>query len=260
MSERDLENFLSRHQLCIPESDQSFIPVLLSDSKGNRLKISPDCADIPIEFLCQSGATTRECFTLLQDRLPDIIKKHQKPAFVYIWTGTCDITRKGKKGQIEVRSPDSDDLVERVASTFQEIVRFVLQKGGRVKFIGVPTYSVTRYNQYKSGKTLSFQSQDAEVSRQVSILNQQICQINEQLGVSTLKFNADLVKSHKKKNTINFNLLADGLHPSVLLSRKWLRKLQIDICRTCYTSNTDCISVDPQELLEFNIKENHGQN
>ena len=249
MSERDLENFLARHPLTIPTREQTYTPLLLSDSKGKRLKHLSANSDLPILYVCQGGATTQDCLTLLEE----FISRHPKPVFVYVWTGTCDITRKSDRGKIQVRAFD-DRHVERIVQTYTSITECVLRHNGRVKFIGIPSYSVSRYNQYRSGVLVkSEEKQDKEVCRQIGCLNQHICSINERLGVNTLKFNADLLKSHKGRKTINFNLLSDGIHQGELLGRKWLRKLQLDIVKTCFRSESDVISIDPQELLEFEI-------
>lgn len=258
MSERDLENFLVRRPLQFPSREQSFLPVLLSDSKGKRLQGLPDNAKLPIQYLCQSGATTSDCYKLLQNSLPHLEVKHGKPVFVYVWTGTCDITKRVSGGKIQVRSYQNTQ-VDRIVQIYSQIVQLVLKRGGRVKFIGIPSYSVTKYNQYKSGTLSTSEDQDQEVLRQVSLLNQHICRLNDSLGVVTLKFNADLVKSHKNKNTINFNLLLDGLHQTELLGKKWLRKLQLDTTKTCYYTDVDSVSIDPQELLGFELNESNNE-
>ncbi len=64
------------------------------------------------------------------------------------------------------------------------------------------------------------------------------------------------MKSRTKRNTINFRFLTDGLHPDILLARKWLRRIQLDIVREAFASNEDEIFVDPQELEAFNLVEN----
>ncbi|MES9883913.1 MAG: hypothetical protein ABW185_23940 [Sedimenticola sp.] len=222
-------------------------------------QLSDNLQNFPLEYLYRKGATTSECYELLRSELPKIEQKHKKPAIVYVWTGTCDITRRStsnNRGTIVVRSP-GDRTINSVIEIYREIISFVLQRGGRVKFIGVPTYSVTLYNKHRDPRGASEEKKaDEEVNRQIQSLNTNILELNSELGRNTLKFNADLVKSRTKRNTINFRFLTDGLHPDILLARKWLRRIQLDIVREAFASNEDEIFVDPQELEAFNLVEN----
>lgn len=255
MSERDLENFLTRHPVTLPERDSKYVAVLLSDSKGKRLKYCDEnIVDFPLEYLCTSGSTTLDCKRHLESKLPEIEAKYKKPAFVYVWTGTCDITKRSKGGAIEIRQ-SGEEIPCKVVEAYNQIKDYVLKRSGRIKFIGVPVYSVSIYNRNRAKHTSDNWEADREVSLQVAHLNNSISTLNNGLGRSTLKFNADVIKCHKKKNTTNFKLLSDGLHPGQLLTKKWLRKLQIDIVKNCFTSNQDIICLDPQELLEFELQE-----
>ncbi len=185
MSTRDLENFLSRHRVIVPERESNYICVLLSDSKAERLhRLSDNLDNFPIEYLYRKGATTSECLELLQSKLPEIEEKYQKPALVYVWTGTCDITRKSKsnRGKVVVRS-SGDKTINSVIQKYREILTFVLKRGGRVKFVGVPTYSVTLYNRHRNPRnTYSEAEADIEVDRQVRLLNSKIEELNKEIG------------------------------------------------------------------------------
>ncbi|MES9881976.1 MAG: hypothetical protein ABW185_13950 [Sedimenticola sp.] len=222
--------------------------------------MSDNLDNFPIEYLYRKGATTSECLELLQSKLPEIEEKYQKPALVYVWTGTCDITRKSKsnRGKVVVRS-SGDKTINSVIQKYREILTFVLKRGGRVKFVGVPTYSVTLYNRHRNPRNTSSEAEaDIEVDRQVRLLNSKIEELNKEIGRNTLKLNADLIKSRNHRNTVSFHLLEDGLHPGVTLARKWLRRIQLDIVREAFTStsNEDQIVIDPQEIAAFDITEN----
>ena len=63
----------------------------------------------------------------------------------------------------------------------------------------------------------------------------------------------------RNKQYINYSLLEDGLHPGYLLSKKWLRKLQLDMIKETYQHSDTVSAVDPQELLAFQL-ENSKEN
>lgn len=153
--------------------------------------------------------------------------------------------------------------------TCQKIIReylsardYILQQNCKIKFIGVPVYSISTYNDVKGHLCpAEYLEADEEVIRQVNFLNRELESLNTELGCSTLKFNADL-RDCRKKNKLryHFDLLSDGLHPDELLSRKWLRKLEVDIVKECYKdSDIVDICVDPQELLAFTQQEKNGR-
>ena len=93
----------------------------------------------------------------------------------------------------------------------------------------------------------------------MDLLNQEIESLNQSIGVYTLKFNADLRDARHHIKDYYFELLEDGLHPDTLLSQKWLRRLQIDVVKECFTVAAEDILdiyVNPSELFEFEQTEN----
>lgn len=263
MSEADLHKFLSRNPLSLPNKNNIFVPVLLSDSKAARLAELPQ--ELSIEFLYKRGASTSDCFKLLQRKFCELQSRYNKPLFVYVWCGTCDITKKTAGRYIDIS--DCSNFPSGLLHLFGQIKTFVLTRGGRIKFIGVPCYSVSLYNLHKGHPAPnSFTASDIEVVNRVAAINRGIAVLNNALGKTTLKFNADLVKSRAKKgkprNSYNFSLLSDGLHPGQLLSRKWLRKLSLDIIKECYPSEhpANTIAIDQQEYLAFAEQETHIDN
>ena len=254
MRERELEKFLERNKLEFPPgTEKKYISVLLSDSKGSRLQ-QIDNKEVDIEYLCFPGATTAYAFEQLKLKLFPIIAKHKKPAVIYVWLGTCDITRKSGR-KIEIRRFNSE--CEYIIEQYKNIRDFLVKEGCRVKFVGLPVYSVSKYNQFRSGSRTEYKAEDIEVIRQINILNEAIVELNSELSRNTLKFNCDLVVSRRgRRVTYNYSLLSDGLHPGYLLSQKWLRKLQLDIVRETFEhEDTTELSVDPQEYLEFQLKQ-----
>ena len=155
MSIKDIENYLQRHSVCAPERDSDCICVLLSDSKASRLEqLADNLSNFSLVYLYKKGASTVECYNLLCSNLPKIEAKYSKRSLVYVWTGTCDITCKGRSGCIRVRSK-TDRIVDSVIEYYWKIINFVLAREGKVKFIGVPTYSLSIYNSYRGARISS---------------------------------------------------------------------------------------------------------
>ena len=119
----------------------------------------------------------------------------------------------------------------------------------------MPTYSLTVNNRNKRAEySEDLHAESVQVNKQVCRLNSEFEELNRPLGFNTLKFDADLVKSRPGSSKISYNLLHDGLHPGLLLSKKWLQKLQIDIVKVTYCHfSTDSVPlIDKQEEISFN--------
>lgn len=88
---------------------------------------------------------------------------------------------------------------------------------------------------------------------EINGLNQRIYDLNQSLGRNTLQFHLDIVKVRGRgRQSFNYNLLKDGIHPDSQLSEKWLRRLELDIVNECWSDATPdvlTLNVDPQELL-----------
>ena len=96
-------------------------PILISDSKGNRLREHAHIIEdtgYSLEFVCKGGARFLDQYFWLVKNLGKRVATHQH-VFSYIWLGTCDLTckkktvhfneqnRKVRKSFIELRH-DSD--------------------------------------------------------------------------------------------------------------------------------------------------------
>lgn len=256
-SEKDLLNYLERHPLVTPTEASQAVAVLVSDSKAARLEAVRKDSSTPLIFLYKKGARTKQLVELLRSELPKILSQHQKTAIVYFWSGTCDITRKNKK-YIEVRKTGSK-VPDSIYEQFIRARDFVLSLNCRIKFIGLPIYLVSLYNDIRGHPyPVEFLDQDEEVEEQVNKVNDHIVALNQELSRHTLKFNADLRDNRHKNKKYFFELLEDGLHPGELLSTKWLRRLELDIVSECYAT-ADTIVIDQQEYLAFE-KEEGGKN
>ena len=145
------------------------------------------------QLLCKRGGSSKELVELLEHKLPVLLQEYKTPFTVYFLGGTCDITKKQGKF-IDIRGR-SRDIIPAVIRNLHRAKNFVLSHNYRVKFIGVPIYLVSVYNDVKGHlNTTVFLNSDKEVEFQVDVLNKHIEEINTQLGScrNTLKFNADL--------------------------------------------------------------------
>jgi len=104
-------------------------------------------------------------------------------------------------------------------------------------FLEIPVYSIFEYNKKQGHKDPDqFISQDNSLIKQVHKANEKIRQINTRLDSSSPNFCLDL-SQNKVKNTkiqhirlrdkYNFTLSRDGVHPSINLSKIWLRKIAL---------------------------------
>lgn len=92
-----------------------------------------------------------------------------------------------------------------ILEQFDRFKNFVISKQGFLKFITIPVYSAKLYNSYNLGTGL----------------NQQIYDLNQSLGRNTLQFHLDIVKVRGRgRQSFNYNLLKDGIHPDSQLSEK----------------------------------------
>ena len=135
---------------------------------------------------------------------------------VYFWGGTCAKTKKQSKF-IDIRGK-SGGIIPAFIKNLHRAKDFVSSHNCRIKFIGVPFYLVSLYNDIKGHLNPTvFLNSDKEVEFQVDLLNKHIEEINTQLDRNTLNFNADLRDTRRGKKRHYFELLADGVHSSHLI-------------------------------------------
>ena len=112
----------------------------------------------------------------------------------------------------------------------------------KLTFLEVPHYSIVRWNTTRGHRQPEvFATQDNTLHGQIEAINQVIHTLNREQGVRspllTVHFRArKKVKRGKNKPTkdiINFNLLSDGMHPSPLLAKVWLKEISMRISVDC---------------------------
>ena len=91
--------------------------------------------------------------------------------YIYIWIGTCDLTRKNKQ-YISLANHDNSSLntikenVEEIATILQSYPTYTLT------FLEIPVYSIYELNKYKDHTEQNqFKEQDEQLISQVRALN-----------------------------------------------------------------------------------------
>lgn len=250
MSIQKLNKFLEK-SVDQPIGVKTHVPVILSDSKGRYLQQFSECSGINIWHF--SGKSSAQLATELELCLP-FERKSKGPLFIYVWGGTCDLSR--KRGQVcEIRCTD-DSSVGIIISNYEKIATIAKQHNCKIRFLHTPTFSLSEYNKKLRNKNwVDYIAQDCEVHRQISVLNVEIDKLNDRLGLfGTPKFNLDLVCSRggtnrRRRYSFNFKLFTDGVHPGDILARYWLRKIVLLINRDCYQK------VEAEDILQICVSQ-----
>ena len=241
MSVNKLLNFLQKEPYVCGE-EKLFSPIVVSDSKGNWLKRKVESkADQQIGWWAKSGCKTKEEVQWLESKL----KYVSNNLWLYIWTGTCDLTTKSGK-YISLTSQEGDETVNSTVEHYRKIIEIGKKYPNiKITILETPVYSVKEFNQQKGHKNPEiFDEQDKELERQIYLLNQKVRELNEEEHHHSPTFSIDLrqisvVKKGKARKPTkvrkhNFKLYADGIHPDTILAKVWLRKIANQIATDCY--------------------------
>lgn len=209
-------------------------PIIIGDSKGNYLKPHSDLITqfgYNIDFECKGGARFIDYYYWLQSNLRKKVNKYGQ-VVLYVFLGTCDLTvRKGKF--IELRHTDDATAISYLKYQIDRFRHFISQfHAVSVVFLEIPPYSIQEWNKSKGHKDpKSFLSQDLALYERLSLVNEHIKLLNELANVRSPIFKLDLYRTRKSKGdshkrvSINFSCFKDGVHPSPLLARCWLKKI-----------------------------------
>lgn len=232
-----IEKFLARPVSAPPNLVKT--PVLVTSSKGVYLRRHTDLIseyNFNLKFQCQPGGTFKFGYSWLNRNIHQLIKSYGQ-VHVYVWLGTCDLTNKAKSGYIAL-SHDSDAACEEYVKEHVDKIKTFLGQFPTVSFtfLEIPPYSIKLWNQNKGHKhPAEFDLQDSILARRITILNSYLQQVNQIAGVSSIRFNLDLLKYSRAKRppSICFNLFKDGIHPSPILARCWMKRLLLKIFEDC---------------------------
>lgn len=222
-------------------------PIILSDSKGFSLKQHLDLIEqfqenIIIE--CRPGARLQDYFHWLRRNLLRLVNNFGNIT-LYVFLGTCDLTV--KKGKFtELRHTDDISAISYAKFQIERYISFVKQfTTVTLVFLEIPPYSIEAWNKAKGHRDpKNFHSQDFILLERIALVNEYIRIVNEKssenrdLPLSSPRFKLDLLKFRKEKGgkqrkTLNFSNYKDGIHPTCLLARCWMKRIVAQILTDC---------------------------
>ena len=215
-------------------------PLLITDSKGKTLentlrKFSPQTS-LPFLLWAQVSAGTEKLVDYVESEIGGAVRQYG-PLQIYFWAGTCDVTKKvGNK--IELRYKDNQNQSLQVVGEQFNRLQTIVEGYPEVtlKFVEIPFIIISKRNGESDPESLLA---DQRAENQVDSINLLIRQLNRNNTVNTLHFSSDCSKFRKSKGgplrrSVIKVTLQDGVHPSHHTSLIWIRKLQVDIFKTCY--------------------------
>jgi hypothetical protein len=227
MSKGKLQKYLAR-PFEIPTGSKTITPIILSDSKGFNLKEQvTNIVEQNIKWWCKPGRDSTQTLNWIRQNISDQIGHYDKIA-LYIWIGTCGLTRKNKQ-YISLANHNNSSLntikenVEEIAKILQSYPAYTLT------FLEIPVYSIYELNKYKGHKEQNqFKEQDEQLISQVRALNDYNRKLNIRFQKTSPNFSQDIYhkKSSNSKNkhqllrdSYNFTLYRDEVHPARELAR-----------------------------------------
>lgn len=240
MSVKDLQNYLTKCPITVPESDQTRTLLVISDSKGGYLQRLPLESDVEgsIIYFSRAGRTPKQAADLIANNIENYLQTYGN-ILIAVWTGTCDFTVKPNPF-IRLGSTTVEDIIEQ----FQRIVCLCKPYNNKVKvvFLECPYFSLKIFNSNRGHKHCDiFADSDRQLKLKIDSLNAHIRHLNDSNGISAPKFSVDLVKRMKynkvyKVDTISYSLLKDGIHSDFVLSKYWRRRIiNTILAKFCYS-------------------------
>ena len=228
-------------------------PILISDSKGNRLKEHAHIIEdtgYSLEFVCKGGARFLDQYFWLVHNLRRRVATHHY-VFLYVWLGTCDLTckdntvytdpqnRRRRRSVIKLRHESDIAAVTYIQTQIQKYLDLVsFFPSVKIVFLKVPYYSIQKYNNYLGNNNCSeFKEQDLALTQIIDLVNDHIQQVNQSFGLASVNFKKDLEfrknSALSRKPSLDFASYPDGLHPDKELAYCWLKKIVTQIFYNC---------------------------
>ena len=230
MTERRLTKYLERPlpSTCLHRNVKY---IVLSDSKGGYLKnqVSGLCGSTDIIWWYRGGARTAEQLEFARRKLGRELVGGQK-VILLCWLGTCDLTEKRGKF-IQLRFSEIDEGVCFLTDRYRSLLALSSSfTGVTVVLLDIPPFSIVEWNKAKGHPTSNdFKETDGILAQQIEVVNRW-CSEHNTIDIPTPRFGKDVLRPSKRKSketrySLNFGLYRDGVHPSGLLSKVWLKRL-----------------------------------
>ena len=190
MSTSNIRKYL-REQPQNPTGTQNRIPILISDSKGFTLRNNCPDFTFPFELWCIPG--TRKTQDIVKNRIEMATIRHKRIA-IYFWFGTCDLTEKTGK-YIRLRNKTLK-TVDNIIQEHQRLLNYVEKFGSEViiTIVDCPLLSIQKWNSHfkpnkRTSKTKIEEdiNEDKILTKQLSILNKKIWELNIKIGNKPIK-------------------------------------------------------------------------
>ena len=212
--------------------------VIVSDSKGNYLKQHAQTSlERSIIWLGHSGLNSEEGINLLKSKLAELTRTYGRLS-VYLFLGTCDITQ--KVGDFISLKQSYRSIRDEVIRLYTELADFAQSNSLDLTLLEIPIYSIKEWNKYYGDPCPEvFDRNDKQIYKSVIKVNNAIKSINSRLLKHSPSFSLDLENNRKphgrnERYYFNYCLLKDGIHPSPLLAKLWLRRIAALIRQDCY--------------------------
>lgn len=223
-----------------PDSLGTWTPVILTDSKGRYLRKvlkKGDQTEKRIRWLGRSGFNSNNAVDFLKtEKIKSLLKFHNQIS-LYIWVGTCDLTAKFKRF-IDLRTPSTRTL-DTVCRNLQIIANRCRHRHLKVTFLHCPYYSIQHWNKNKGHKNPDIYAEsDKRLTHLVDSVNSFIDRLNRDNHTYSPKLNMDLQRGRKRRGgkqrqSLNFKLFLDGIHPDKKLAKSWLTSIKRKINQDC---------------------------
>ena len=221
-----------------PSVPRSRTPILVSDEKSFTLKKYSPKEELPCILWAEECAATERLVDIVQERIEGALKEHG-PIQIYFWAGTYDVI-KGAEKEIELRyQDDQEKSLQVVSDQLQRLLNIVrTYPEVKVRFVDLPFIILKKTNITVDQQSLAA----AEcANNQLKSINMLVRQLNSECAKYTmmLNFSHDCIRSRKEKgkkqrHSFDPKSMEDGVLPSRQTSLRWVRRLQIDIHKTCY--------------------------
>ena len=200
--------------------------------------------ELELRWYCVKGRTAEQGYIWLQQNIDQLITRLQT-IHIYVWLGTCDLTKNSHPYVSLAKSDDSK--IQAVISTFHKFVDLLKDKPGCcITFLEIPTYSIFEWNKFRNHPNpAQFKKEDDQLITQVNKLNDLIRDLNKETTISQPSpvFSHDISHNQAKtsksrtytiRQSYNFTLYKDGIHPLENLAKVWLRKIAIVAQKDCW--------------------------
>ena len=215
-------------------------PMVLTDSKGKYLRKVHDKTDRTenqIHWLGRSGFNSNNAVNFLKPKkIKSLLKFHNRIS-LYVWIGTCDLTAKFKRF-IDLRTP-SIRTRDTLCRNLEIIANRCRHSRIRVHFLHCPYYSIQHWNKNKGHRNPEVYAQsDKRLTEIVDSVNSFIDHLNQVNYTYSPKLNVDLQRGRKRRGgkqrqSLNFKLFLDGIHPDKKLAKSWLTSIKRKINKDC---------------------------